>query len=217
MLGQLHDAGNTTTLAHYLELLAGAGRSGPAQVLGQRGPPPGVEPKLQVLNTALSTAQSGRVADTRADGEAWGRLVDRRSVHTWPTPRRPASSSCRGGATGTARSTSCCQEPAASPRSRSRAGGPPSQPGIAAFTTAFAGLGPSGRCWSAATGLGSSGSCSSRGALGRTLADPKTCGPCEPAAATRPGQRGRCRRICDNDTDALCGCPQSSRTTTSQR
>ena len=25
MLGQLHDAGNTTTLAHYLELLAGAG------------------------------------------------------------------------------------------------------------------------------------------------------------------------------------------------
>jgi hypothetical protein len=25
MLGQLHDAGNTTTLAHYLDLLAGAG------------------------------------------------------------------------------------------------------------------------------------------------------------------------------------------------
>ena len=25
MLGQLQDAGNTTTLAHYLELLAGAG------------------------------------------------------------------------------------------------------------------------------------------------------------------------------------------------
>lgn len=25
MLGQLHDAGNTTTLAHYLELLSGAG------------------------------------------------------------------------------------------------------------------------------------------------------------------------------------------------
>ena len=37
MLGQLQDAGNTTTLAHYLDLLAGAGMvDGPAEVRGRR-------------------------------------------------------------------------------------------------------------------------------------------------------------------------------------
>src|SRR5262249_61877865 len=36
MLGQLHDAGNTTTLAHYLELLSGAGLlTGLAKYSGQ--------------------------------------------------------------------------------------------------------------------------------------------------------------------------------------
>jgi hypothetical protein len=34
-------------------------------------------PKLQVLNTALATAQSGRsFTDVRTDGEAWGHLVE---------------------------------------------------------------------------------------------------------------------------------------------
>ena len=78
MLGQLHDAGNTTTLAHYLELLAGAGLltglpkfSG--NVIRQRGS----SPKLQVLNMALATAQCGMTfADARADHETWGRLVE---------------------------------------------------------------------------------------------------------------------------------------------
>ena len=78
MLGQLHDAGNTTTLAHYLELLAGAGLlTGLPKYSGNVIRRRGSSPKLQVLNTALATAQSGRsFADTRADGEAWGRLVE---------------------------------------------------------------------------------------------------------------------------------------------
>ncbi len=67
MLGQLHDAGNTTTLAHYLDLLAGAGMlvglpkySG--KVVRQRGS----SPKLQVLNNALFSAMSGLSPE-----EAW--------------------------------------------------------------------------------------------------------------------------------------------------
>lgn len=78
MLGQLHDAGNTTTLAHYLELLAGAGmlvglQKYAAGAARQRGS----SPKLQVLNTALMTAQSGTSqSEARRDREFWGRLVE---------------------------------------------------------------------------------------------------------------------------------------------
>jgi predicted AAA+ superfamily ATPase len=78
MLGQLHDAGNTTTLAHYLELLAGAGLlRGLPKFSGNAVRRRASSPKLQVLNTALATAQSGRsFADTRGDRETWGRLVE---------------------------------------------------------------------------------------------------------------------------------------------
>ena len=78
MLGQLHDAGNTTTLAHYLELLAGAGMlTGLAKFSGQAVRSRGSSPKLQVFNTALLTAQSGLTpAEARADGEFWGRLTE---------------------------------------------------------------------------------------------------------------------------------------------
>jgi uncharacterized protein len=78
MLGQLHDAGNTTTLAHYLELLGGAGlltglskfARGPARQKGS-------SPKLQVLNTALMTAQSGlSFAEAKEERQFWGRLVE---------------------------------------------------------------------------------------------------------------------------------------------
>ena len=78
MLGQLHDAGNTTTLAHYLELLTGAGmlvglQKYAAAVVRQRGS----SPKLQVLNTALMTAPSGvTFSEARHDREFWGRLVE---------------------------------------------------------------------------------------------------------------------------------------------
>lgn len=78
MLGQLHDAGNTTTLAHYLELLAGAGMlTGISKYSGKMVRSRGSSPKLQVFNTALVTAQSGlSPAEARADSEFWGRLTE---------------------------------------------------------------------------------------------------------------------------------------------
>ena len=78
MLGQLHDAGNTTTLAHYLDLLSAAGMlTGLPKYAGQAARLRGSSPKLQVLNTALVTAQSGLTPDeARADREFWGRLVE---------------------------------------------------------------------------------------------------------------------------------------------
>lgn len=78
MLGQLHDAGNTVTLAHYLQLLRGAGMVAGLEKFShgqvrQRGS----SPKLLVLNTALMTAQTGRTfAEARNDGNHWGRLVE---------------------------------------------------------------------------------------------------------------------------------------------
>jgi predicted AAA+ superfamily ATPase len=78
MLGSLQDAGNTTTLAHYLELLAGAGMvCGLPKYAGDAARSRGSIPKLQVLNTALMTAPSGlALAQARADRELWGRLVE---------------------------------------------------------------------------------------------------------------------------------------------
>lgn len=78
MLGQLQDAGNTTTLAHYLDLLAGAGMvRGLPKYAGDVARQRGSSPKLQVLNTALMAATSGlSLAEARADREFWGRLVE---------------------------------------------------------------------------------------------------------------------------------------------
>ncbi len=78
MLGQLHDAGNATTLAHYLELLSGAGLlTGLAKYSGRIVRQRGSSPKLQVLNTALMSAQSGRsLEEARAEPEFWGRIVE---------------------------------------------------------------------------------------------------------------------------------------------
>ena len=78
MLVQLTDAGNTVTLAHYLDLLQGAGMvAGLSKyaygIMRQRGS----SPKLQVLNTALMTAQDSRIiTEARRDGDYWGRLVE---------------------------------------------------------------------------------------------------------------------------------------------
>ncbi len=78
MLGQLHDAGNTTTLAHYLELLGGAGLlTGLSKFARRPVRQRGSSPKLQVLNTALMTAQSGlSFEEAKEDREFWGRLVE---------------------------------------------------------------------------------------------------------------------------------------------
>ena len=78
MLGQLQDAGNTTTLAHYLDLLAGAGMvTGLPKFAGQVVRQRGSSPKLQVMNTALMSAQSGlTLKEARGDREFWGRLTE---------------------------------------------------------------------------------------------------------------------------------------------
>jgi predicted AAA+ superfamily ATPase len=78
MLGQLQDAGNATTLAHYLELLAGAGMvAGLQKFAGDAARSRGSSPKLQVYNTALMTAQSGLTfEEARGDPEYWGRLTE---------------------------------------------------------------------------------------------------------------------------------------------
>lgn len=77
LLGGLRDAGNTTTLARYLDLLEAvglvAGLSGYAPTpLGRRS-----TPKLIVLNPALMTAPSRYdFPDALADRSFWGRLVE---------------------------------------------------------------------------------------------------------------------------------------------
>jgi predicted AAA+ superfamily ATPase len=78
MLGQLQDAGNTTTLAHYLDLLAGGGMvTGLQKFAGAAVRQRGSSPKLQVLNTALMAVQTGlTLTEARADHEFWGRLVE---------------------------------------------------------------------------------------------------------------------------------------------
>ncbi len=78
MLGQLHEAGNTTTLAHYLDLLAAGGMlTGLPKFAGQAARSRASSPKFQVLNTALMTSQAGLTLEqARSDREFWGRLVE---------------------------------------------------------------------------------------------------------------------------------------------
>lgn len=78
MLGQLHDVGNTTTLAHYLRLLDQAGMlSGLQKYSGKKVLKRGSSPKLQVYNTALlaaiDTLDFNTVSHQR---ELWGRYVE---------------------------------------------------------------------------------------------------------------------------------------------
>lgn len=78
MIGQLQDAGNTTTLAHYLDLLAGAGMvCGLPKYASDTARSRGSSPKLQVLNTALMTVTAGvSPEEARSDREFRGRLIE---------------------------------------------------------------------------------------------------------------------------------------------
>jgi len=78
MLGQLHDAGNTTTLAHYLDLLESAGLvMGLKKYAGQRVRQRSSSPKLLVLNTGLMSAmQTLTLEEAKSRPEYWGRLVE---------------------------------------------------------------------------------------------------------------------------------------------
>ena len=78
MLGHLQDAGNTTTLARYLDLLASAGLlAGLPKYANQPQRRRASSPKLNVLNTALMTAGSGYAfTEAQADRSFWGRIVE---------------------------------------------------------------------------------------------------------------------------------------------
>ena len=78
MIGQLQDVGNTTTLAHYLNLLQGAGLlAGLPKYAGQKVRQRASSPKFLVLNTSLMTATTyGSFEDTHNNPELWGRLVE---------------------------------------------------------------------------------------------------------------------------------------------
>jgi len=78
MIGQLQDAGNTTTLAHYLELLSGAGLlTGLEKYAGKTHRKRASSPKLLVLNTALMSALSGiSYKQALSDRQYWGRLTE---------------------------------------------------------------------------------------------------------------------------------------------
>ena len=78
MLGQLQDAGNTTTLARYLALLSGAGLlAGLSKYSSKAHRQRASSPKLNVLNTALMTASSGYTfEESKADRSFWGRIVE---------------------------------------------------------------------------------------------------------------------------------------------
>lgn len=81
MLGQLDDAGNTTTLAHYLHLLEGAGMAcGLQKYMGQVVRQRASSPKLQVFNNALLGAVAVGAGDTlaslRQQPQHWGRWVE---------------------------------------------------------------------------------------------------------------------------------------------
>jgi predicted AAA+ superfamily ATPase len=78
ILGQLQDAGNTTTLAHYLNLLEGAGLlMGLQKYAGQKVRRKSSSPKLLVLNTGLMSALSTlSFEDAKKQSDLWGRLVE---------------------------------------------------------------------------------------------------------------------------------------------
>ncbi len=78
MLGQLQDAGNTTTLAHYLQLLSRADMvTGLEKFAGEKIRQRGSSPKFQVLNNALTTAQMNQTYDeVKSTPQSWGWLVE---------------------------------------------------------------------------------------------------------------------------------------------
>ena len=78
MLGQLQDAGNTTTLAHYLRLLETAFLVSGLELFSRGSVRKrGSSPKLLLWNNALVNALSNRsFNESIADTSWWGRLVE---------------------------------------------------------------------------------------------------------------------------------------------
>ncbi len=78
IMGQLQDAGNTTTLANYLQLLSECGLlAGLGKFAGDIIRKRAASPKFQVYNNALiSTQGDGRYEQAQLSPKLWGRLVE---------------------------------------------------------------------------------------------------------------------------------------------
>ena len=78
VVGQLQDAGNTTTRTHYLSLLSDCGLLGGInKYAGEQLRKKASIPKFQIYNNALLTAQSTtKFEETFLDPKEWGRLVE---------------------------------------------------------------------------------------------------------------------------------------------
>lgn len=78
ILGQLQDAGNTTTLSHYLELLDSAGMlCGIEKYAGDISRKRSSSPKFQTYNMALVNAYNHlSFEETQQDKALWGRMVE---------------------------------------------------------------------------------------------------------------------------------------------
>jgi len=78
MLGQLQDAGNTTTIAHYLRLLDTAGLlTGIPKFYAETYRTKASTPKWQVKNTGLFSALSSiYFNDIQTDFVAWGQVIE---------------------------------------------------------------------------------------------------------------------------------------------
>lgn len=78
ILGQLRDAGNTTTLSHYLQLLHSAGLLGGIEkyspnLIRQRA----ASPKFQVHNSAIISAQQRKTMhEIKSQPKEWGRWAE---------------------------------------------------------------------------------------------------------------------------------------------
>jgi predicted AAA+ superfamily ATPase len=78
MLGQLQDAGNTVTIAHYLQLLSAAGLlTGLPKFAKQEMRRRASSPKLQVQNNALMSVFANQsFEESQRDRIQWGRRVE---------------------------------------------------------------------------------------------------------------------------------------------
>ena len=78
IVGQLHDAGNTTTLSYYLSLLSNCGLLGGLEKFsGSIVKKRGSSPKFQVYNNALITAYlKSNFLQSSQEPDLWGRIVE---------------------------------------------------------------------------------------------------------------------------------------------
>ncbi len=78
LMGQLQDAGNTTTLAHYLRLLDGAGLlTGLPKFAIDKARTKSSSPRFQVFNNALMNCyRHQNFQEAKTNPEVWGRVVE---------------------------------------------------------------------------------------------------------------------------------------------